>query len=344
MFRLTYLSGNNYRKVFSFFNFPIFEFHRKNLNEKREFSLCGSLPKRNITSDDVFYLKINTDRPYAYKCLSHWINIVQEYGADFYIVCDSLVLKYKILKNVPFHSLDVKFIKSIKNKNTKRITKFFCDKWWHKCSYAHLTSFFHARKIKAPFFWNIDADDTMILARPATASNMLKSAKKYAIENSLDAFSIDMATSYTYGRHWTFGVTLVNNSSDWQEKFEQAKKTWKGYYNFSETMNIDWVMTSMRDNGISNNKTFYAENMNFFHFGDFFITLHDLLIFKKGKVKYNIFNKFFDNKLGIFPIYRDSVCVSSFSENESELAKNDILWHKLYENIIKSGLALDPGK
>lgn len=332
-------------KQFSLFGINLFEIRKDYASKKRTFSWSvGRKKSVKYVDDNVFYLKINSNKDYSFKCLQHWLDIIHEYGADFYIVCDKPEIEKSILKECVFYSPDIKFIKSIKNSTLKKIVKNIATKYWINATYAQLTTFFHSRINGIKEFWNVDADDTMILADADSVADLLKKAKCYAENNNIDAFSIDMHTSRSYYRHWSFGVTFVRQEKDWMSLFSEVKDvSWRKEYTiYDKNMNLDWYMTYLRNNSKADIRVFYAENMEYIHWGSLLFNPIGAAIwkYKQGNILYNIMLDFFHNKeLGIVPIDKKSVCVGEISEKNIDSFKENKLTDKI-NYVLKSKVAL----
>ncbi len=252
---------------FWFLNIPIFKIYSQNQKKKYWFP---NLHKQKINTDKpVFYLKINRFESFTLFCIQHWINIVNEMNADFYIVCDNKKLEINVLKKIIFRNCNIKIIKSKKNNIINRIVKTIATKTWYNAAFAHLTPFFHAKENNIKDFYTIDADDTMFLLPKEKCKLILNEVKTYAKKENISAFSLDMHLSRTFGKHWSFGITYINDNVDWTEIFSQNKnQNWTKNYPDVNDYNIDWFFTWLRDCKILKNEIFYVENLPFIHFGD----------------------------------------------------------------------------
>jgi hypothetical protein len=105
------------------------------------------LTKQKINNEKpVFYLKVNRDDYWSLNCVQQWINILQYLNADFFILCDKPNINKKILQQIIFYDSNINFIKSCKNNYLKKIVKNIATPYWVNATYAHLTTFFHAKK------------------------------------------------------------------------------------------------------------------------------------------------------------------------------------------------------
>lgn len=262
----------NVRQI-RFFNYPILEYYNKRGEKKTHYNLFPKLKKDKSllqSKEQVFYLKVNRSDEYAIRCLQHWINIVGWMGKDFYIVCDNENLEKKIYKQIYFNNKNIKFIKSV-NKPVAQIVKNIATSLWVKATYAHLTTFWHAKQNGIKSFWNIDADDTMFEINADYCAKILDDISNYAKNNDIKAFSLDMHTSRTKGKHWSFGITYTDSEFDWFGILDNNHDTkWREkYLSYDYHFNLDWFFTYLRDNNFCNIKTFYIENLFFIHYGDF---------------------------------------------------------------------------
>lgn len=296
---------NEYVKQYIVFNVVILEAYRKNSDKKKiHYSILPFLKKdrnysKNPNNKYTFYLKINNINNTSFQCIQHWINIIGWLNADFYFICDNENLKNMLYERVRFDNKNIKFIKSI-YRPLEHIVKNISTPFWVNATYAHLTAFMHAKKNNIKDFWNIDADDTMFLVEAPRAAEIIKKAQDYADKNNLDAFSLDMHTSRTHGKHWSFGITYVKSFRDWFSIFDANKDNkWISNYRgkYDNEFNLDWFFTYLRDFKNLNVKTFYVDNLHFMHFGDFMLNPVSWHIshWKHGKVYYPILKYVFNN-------------------------------------------------
>lgn len=276
--------------------------------------------KHNFFSHDVkkdrpfFYLKVNANSLYTINCLQQWIKVVEALQADYIIICDKPELKKRILEKVHFRKRNVKFITS-KVSVLKKYIKNITTKNWEKAGYAHLTTFYHAKKHNISHFWNIDADDTFLCAIPEKIVKLLEMAQNKAINNDIALFSFDMWRSRTKGRAWTFGITYVNNTKKVVDKIKNNHdKSWQEKYkDVDNGINIDWFITYLKDNNILNIETFYTENIYFIHYGSEGLFLNNMVgcnicYWDNNYVHYPIIENIFKNdKLGKIPIANDCI-------------------------------------
>ncbi len=314
-------------KQYRIFNVPVLEVYIRNLQSKKlHYSILPFFKKdrsyfENPVNKHTFYLKVNNINNTSFQCIQHWINIIGWLKADFYIICDNDILENMIYNRIRFNNKNIKFIKSA-YKPLTNIVKNISTPFWSKATYAHLTAFLHAKKHKIQNFWDIDADDTMFLVEAPRAAEIIRKAAEYADKNNLDAFSMDMHTSRTHGKHWSFGITYIRPAKDWFSILNNNKNTdWMGNYfgKYDYEFNLDWFFTYLRDFKNLNAKTFYIENLHFMHSGDFMLNPISWHIshWKKGKVHYPILKYVFNNSdLSEIPVSRCSIKIDTIESED----------------------------
>lgn len=302
-------------KQIYFFDILFFEYQRSGGDRYFKF-LPSSKKEKSYASGTgerrVFYLKINRDNDFALICLQYWIDIINLLDADFYIICDNCKLKYKVLKNVTFKNLNIKFIKS-KNPSLESVVKMMATPMWENAAYAHLTTFYHSKLHGFRDFWNIDADDAMFLASPPKMAEKIQAIEDYAKKNKVDNFSLDMHTSKSRDRYWSFGITYTQNNLDYFELFRKySSLEWRKHSAFSmdKEFNIDRYFTFLRDKKIANNKIFCLNKCYFIHYGNFLVRRNHFGIYywEAGKFTLPILlNGFGDKKYGELPIAKSVI-------------------------------------
>lgn len=323
------------------FNVPICEFYVKVLSPKKlHFNILPCIKSnRSYSCDndfqDVFYLKVNNISNTSIQCIQHWVNIVGWMKADFYFVCDNPLLEQLIYERVHFDNKNIKFIKSV-HYPLNRIVRNLSTSFWKKATYAHLTTFYHAQKNKIRNFWNIDADDTMLLVEAPRAAEILKKAKNYADENNLSAFSLDMHTSRTHGIHWSFGVSHIINNVKISKLLDFGKSDWYKHYLGIEPKNLDWYMNYLKD-FMPNYKvmSYCINNLLFLHDTEFFTAgWLSFMQYKNEVIEYPIFKKFYeldDIGLAYIPLHKD---VIKFDLNIEEKEGLDFL----FDNFVNKNI------
>ena len=333
--KLKNLQGETFQ--YRILGFPFFEYTSDHIETKLKL-LCFR-KKRKINKDNpVFYLKINTSRYYSLVCLQNWIDIVEKTGCDYYIISDNPKITESIKKNIIFPNDDIKIIKSCRSKFLRKIASKTANKAWENAALAHLTTFWHSKKIGAKHFWNIDADDTLFLAKPDIVKDLLFEVQNYAEKNQILVFSLDMWNSWTKYNHWTFGISYITNDYDWFNLFKKVNRNWTDNYRFlswsdkSCVLNLDWYFTYLQKHLSFNLKTFYPENMRFIHYCDFGARRRDngLCYWENGVIHYPLFESVLkDNTIAKMPIPKEIVKIPvNITEEESfDFYKNSIRKH-----------------
>lgn len=313
----------NHKKIrqIKLFDIPLLEIESfQNGSVKKHlwkwFPLCK---KQECTKKPVMYLKINKTDDTSLKCLQQWIDVAYKMENPFYILCDKKELKQKILKNIIFQNKNVYFLQSNRGPLLTRIVKNLVSSFWKKATYAHLTTFFHTARLGIDSFWNIDADDTAFLCQTAEIASILQKAQEYAVSHKLNALSLDMHTSRSLGKHWSFGITYIQNNTNWLYHFsvDTTKKWQTQYTKYDPNMNLDWFMTHLREKGLKN-EVFYVENLGFIHWGNFITNPINSSIwyYENGKIIYPLLRDLFQNKkLGEVNIWTNSIQLCALEKN-----------------------------
>ncbi|MGN1124948.1 MAG: hypothetical protein ACI4SM_02055 [Candidatus Gastranaerophilaceae bacterium] len=302
---------NGHTKIYKIFGLNVLQKTRYNFNKNKiqyKFLFQNQIDKNR----QMFYLKFNSNNfGYSIFCLQHWINVINEIDADFIIICDKQELIKEIKKHIIFKNDNIKIIKSDK-KIPQKIVKSIASDFWLKAGIAHLTTFFHAKKNGINEFWNIDADDTAFMSEPKVIASALTKIKHYADKNKIEAFSLDMHRSHFYGKHWSFGVTYINNGNYLMQLIKNVKN--KEWHNdkklYDKQCNLDWYFTYLLDTNQANIGTFNIDNIYFVHFGLFTSLLFfstSIQITYDNKLEYIIANRLFNMKNSVLPIYNDCI-------------------------------------
>lgn len=262
----------------------------KNLDEDINYT-HEKLEKSSLSSP-AFYLKINSNTDFAVECLNHWINIVEAYGADYYIVCDNEKLKERVLNE---KNRD-KFINT--SEHARQLIKNIVDPEWHNVGAAIFTPFLHAKENEYKSIWNIDADDTVMCAESYKCAEMLKQIQKYADKADIDCFSLDMHSSVCERIYpiWTFGVCYCRLTIDYISKILSFNKLFdskKLKPNDLVVNNIDKVFSILGRHSQIKLGTFYIENLYFRH-NDF-----EIHCYKNQRFVYRNISPFTKNYSGI---------------------------------------------
>lgn len=296
----------------SFFSYDLLSYFRIN-GKIKKFKL---FPQRHLSqwmleSPLVFYLKINRDSPATYKCLQVWLDVCWDLRALPVIVCDNIHLERHILKNVCFYDPKTQIITSY-IRPFSPFVRNIAAKHWINAANAHLSTLYHARIHGIHQFWNIDADDTLFLLPIPKISNLLKKAKDIAIQSNINFYSLDMWKSRSMGRHWSWGVTFVNDNINVLKLISSEKDlSWTIAYSelFSKSnANSDWHINSLvrRGRGITI-KSFYPKNSGFVHWGDFIFNPIGAYVcqWKNGFVEYPLMSAMRLGEFSKFPISND---------------------------------------
>ncbi len=273
----------------------------------------------------VYYLKINRSELYTFYNLKHWIDIcLEDSNALIYVICDSDDLEVRVKEEIKLDWNKILFIKSDrKSQELCDIVNDIADSRWDKAAYAHLTTFLHAKAHGYDWFWNIDADDTLFCVNAKRGLDVLRKAEDIARRNGIEAFSLDMWFTRTMG-HWTFGVTLINNTFDWfnimriHKNMEYRKHT-------IFPLNVDGFFSDIKYNSNTKIDSFYVENLKFVHYGFDFLRIpwgSGLFHWKNHVLILPILDNFFEIKqLGEVPVNSEVICVDvGLTEDEVQTA------------------------
>lgn len=232
----------------------------------------------------AFYLKVNIDNDYTVKYLEHWVQIAEALGADYYVLCDNDALMRRILDAQARKGecqRKHKFIAS-RNERLQACKEVFPLREATGC--ALLTPFVHAHENGFANFWNVDADDTIMLCAPDVCAKILKGASDCAEQKRLDAFSLDMWYSRNNGTHWSFGVTYTTTKADHikivEDNISLYHRLCASSPERTRLKNIDEFFSNMRIERLLKLETFYVENMYFDHRGK-------INTWRNGEVIYN---------------------------------------------------------
>lgn len=299
----------------------------------------------------AFYLKINRSEDFALRNLSRWIDAAYLAKAACYIVCDREDLVEKIKATILLSESAV-FIKSSKPADMETIVNQIASRNWINAAYAHLTTFWHAEKMGYDYFWNIDADDTQLCVSADRTQELLQCVERYAEENQIDCFSLDMWSSRFNGTHWSFGITYTKVRSDWQDLLLQrcGDEEYK-QFGTDDNNNVDWFFTYLKTCTNLRIETFYFENLKFIHYSnDFFLKPvgSGFYHWKEGKLLYPILYYCFGMKeLGLYPIASDVIKLDiQIQDDEAKDAlsyyardSRDLNEYSHWENIVNEELS-----
>ena len=220
---------------------------------------------------EVFYLKINQNNAVTWRYLKMWLNIVQQFpDAKTYIVCDNPRLQAFIAAQNQNGLYTYEFITSAKNSGELQyIVDNAIPKNFHNPAYAHLTTCLHARDNGFKSFWNIDADDMGLYAKPRKIAKLFKIVKDYATAHGINCFSLDAAgKTFSSGKVWNFGISYTDNSINWLDILKDHctdTETEEHFKNFGDVKTIDWFFNYLRAIQAAQIETFYVENLYMTH-------------------------------------------------------------------------------
>ena len=299
-------------KLCIFLNIPVFEYGI----ESGKVFVSFYFQKKVSINKNVFYLKINKFDPSVNACFKYWLEIIDQMNAEYFILCDDIKVKNKILQAFTFPSRNIKFIKSNRISFKKMVAFSLGSFLWSNAAYAHLTTYLHAKKNNINRFWNIDADDTMFMIPPKSFVHFLSIITDYAEKNNINLFSLDMHHSFSNSKHWSYGITYVNNSNRILYKFKTMnQKDWLNY-RYTELadepfVNIDWITTWFRISTDLKIETFYINNIYFLHNCNPLVQRNQsLMLYKDGKIEYPVFKKLYnidELMVSYVPIAKDDI-------------------------------------
>ena len=307
-----YMPGVGKFTKFSFFSFDLFSYFRIN-GKIRKIQI---FPQRNLSkwmkeSASVFYLKVNRDTYSTYKCLQVWLDVCWELRGIPIIICDNKRLEKNILTKNCFHDPRTQIITSYIRPFASFIKNIASERWINAAN-AHLSTLYHARIHGVSRFWNIDADDTLFLFPVNKISTLLKKVEEVAIQSGINLYSLDMWKSRSGGKHWSWGVTFVNDTVNILNLISSEKDlAWAADYAelFSlSNANSDWHINSLvsRRKKITI-KVFYPKNGGFIHWGDFIFNPIGAYVcqWKNNVVEYPLMNAMRLNEFSSYPISVD---------------------------------------
>lgn len=220
----------------------------------------------------VYYLKINRREEYTYQNLQKWIDVIAGLqDAAVYVLCDDMELEASVRERISEYGLQIVYMGSERsNKEVREIITAISNERWEKAGYAHITTFYHAREKGYQYFWNIDADDTLLCLSAERIREFLSKAEDMAERERIPLLSLDMWYSKSRVNHWTFGITFTDNREDWLAEMKRhlQDSLFKGG---SYPPNIDGYFTYLKELKEMRIESFYAENLRFLHYSnDFF--------------------------------------------------------------------------
>lgn len=262
----------------------------------------------------VVYFTANKYESYTISCVQRWVDIADALRYDYCFVCDNKDLEYAILRNVVFHSTDIRFISRMKTNESERISKCISSEKWIKPCQAHLTAFYEATQNDVSEFWKVDADDTVLCMPVSEAVKALRAAEKIARDENIAVISMDMWHSRTHGTHWSWGVAFVRNVVSYTEIFSDIKdNSWAGnkYKTGDGSINVDWFFTYLKAEKGLRCETFYIDKSYFIHYGNFLKyprMVAAIYYYGDNRISYPVYRFVFgDEKNGYIPISDDDI-------------------------------------
>ena len=265
---------------------------------------------------EVFYLKINRHTPTTWHYLKMWLDIAEQFPVfKIYIICDNPNLQTFVTNRIrqDVSDYDVEFITSARDsEELKYIVDNAIIPHWKAAAYAHLTTFIHARDNGYKNFWNIDADDIGLYAKPRKIAKLLKNVKDCAKEKSFLMLSLDIWRTTTQGGHWSFGVVYTDDAANVLELMKthcKDSELFEKYGKVSCGLNLDCYCSYLKDAGAQGIETFCAENLRVIH--DIVNvyqnpTYGGIRYWKGGRLYFDILcNAFGMGEAGSMPVYKD---------------------------------------
>ena len=305
----------NFVKI-SFFSVDVLSYYKIN-GKIKKFKL---FPQRHLSqwmkeSPFVVYLKVNRDSPSSYQCLQIWLDVCWDLRALPIIVCDNIRLEKHIRKNVCLYDSKTQIIPSYRHPFVSFINNIAAKSWINAAN-AHMSTLYHARLHGIQKFWNIDADDTLFLFPVDKISNLLKKAQDKAIQDNINIYSLDMWKSRSLGKHWSWGVSFINDNINILNLIASEKDlSWINDYSDlfnSSNANSDWHINSLVRRGKKISiKSFYPKNGGFIHWGDFIFNPIGAYVcqWKDGIVEYPLMRAMKIKEFSSIPIDHDCDCI-----------------------------------
>ena len=214
----------------------------------------------NINRPQVF-LKFNRFEISSQLCLIQWIEIFKNYSIT--IVCD--LFNSSLGESFPDYLTKIVEGKNINIINTdynlgKKYTPGFKARK-RKQSSANLTCFEMSKNL--PYYWLIDADDTMFLTRDLEyVALKLKEAEDILVSEELDGFSLDFYREICHD-HWSFGVCVLKGNIPFEQILKISPDELESYPGL--TKNLDSYFDILRRKGSLKLKSFVINEMAFQH-------------------------------------------------------------------------------
>jgi hypothetical protein len=237
------------------------------------------------------YLKFNKTDTVGYMCLLSWLDIFKDH--EIILVCDLFNVNTdpvpKFLKDtIDQHPQPIKLLNTDYSLSVPFNTTIL-DKRYQRAAAANLTCF--KDNLDDPFFWLIDADDTMFLTRNFTPiKEKLKIAEEIIVNDDLDSLALDFYRMQN--GTWSFGICLVKQSLDFVSiKNSLTEDDW----NPKDTKCLDIWFDKLRRQNKLNLKSFVLDKTSFIHY-----------VHKTKTLPYTLY-EWTDNKLNGVPLPEDFI-------------------------------------
>jgi len=237
------------------------------------------------------YLKFNKTDTVGYMCLLSWLEIYKEY--QIVLVCDLFDINKdpvpKFLKDtLDQHTFPIEIINTDYSLSIP-FDDIILDKRYRRAAAANLTCFKH--NLDDPFFWLVDADDTMFLTRNFTLiKEKLKAAEEIAVNDNLDSLALDFYRMQN--GTWSFGICLVKQALDFADiKNSLPEDQW----NSKDTRCLDIWFDKLRRQHKLNLRSFVLDKTSFIHY-----------VHKTKTLPYTLY-EWSDNKLNGVPLPEDFI-------------------------------------
>ena len=252
----------------------------------------------------AIYLKVNRPSDYFIPSVKNAVEIMQFLpNRKIFFICDNPQIRAQIEKEVDLSSLKFGWIQSQRDDpDVKLIVNKATVPMWNNAGFAHMTTFWHARENHFENFWNMDADDFRFFDPPEKVAKMFDEVERVADEKQIKIFSLDLWPTLSYGKHWSFGTTYVDNRFPWIDNLKKivtSDSAMENYHIFVTCgRNIYWFFTFLRlTRHIRGIETFYVESLRFAHH------LPDLYLNFFAGIRYCESNRyhisFFENDFGL---------------------------------------------
>ena len=218
------------------------------------------------------YLKINFLTTFVIRNIQSWLDAFEnKEDVTCFLVYTEETMKKELEKDVVLSKSFGGFVPLDRSEIVGNIVKNSSLLNWHNAAFMHLTPFTHAVSNGIDDFWSIDADVCYVCLPGQRIFEMLLSAEKYAKEQGINLFSLDIWHSLTkYSRDkdlWTFGITYVCGNKDVLEKI--GKHIADDDFVKSNKVHVDLYFNYLSKHCLKV-ENFYFDNLQFILYGDDF--------------------------------------------------------------------------